>query len=88
MTYLYSDPERETDPHALPDVEVFQCDGWINDYDGSIIFQPPNDGEPDLWERFPDAWWYAYGQIGCLWDSDPQGPFASEEEALEHARDY
>ena len=24
MAYYYSDPSRETDPHALPDVEVFE----------------------------------------------------------------
>ena len=24
MTQAYSDPSRETDPHALPDIEVFQ----------------------------------------------------------------
>lgn len=23
MSYVYSDPSRENDPHALPDVEVF-----------------------------------------------------------------
>lgn len=23
MTQVYSDPSRETDPHALPDIEVF-----------------------------------------------------------------
>ena len=24
MAYIYSDPTRETDPHALPDIEVFR----------------------------------------------------------------
>lgn len=30
MTQVYSNPERESDPHALPDVEVF----YIGDCDG------------------------------------------------------
>jgi hypothetical protein len=33
MTQYYSDPSRENDPHALPDVEVFYCkDQYV--YDG------------------------------------------------------
>lgn len=31
MPYIYSNSEREADPHALPDIEVFQSvkgDGW------------------------------------------------------------
>jgi hypothetical protein len=58
MSYHYSNPTRENDPHALPDVEVF------------------NEGP---------QWFYAFGFPGCLWDSDPVGPFGSESEALADA---
>jgi hypothetical protein len=39
-------------------------------------------------DAFDGAWWYAYGQVGCLWDGDPSGPFASYDEAAEAAQDY
>jgi hypothetical protein len=93
MSYQYSDRSRETEPYALPDVEVFMETASICDVCGLVNFNNAFLGEcedcgadcPEIW---PDSWWYAYGQIGCLWDSDPVGPFASEEEALESARDY
>ena len=31
MTQFYSDPEREDDPHALPDCEVFYAELGVND---------------------------------------------------------
>jgi hypothetical protein len=33
MTQHYSDPTRESDPHALPDVEVFYHDGTYEEGD-------------------------------------------------------
>ena len=33
------------------------------------------------------GYWYAYGFPGCLWNSDPIGPFETYEEALEDARE-
>ena len=79
MTYKYIDAKRESDPHALPDVEVFE------------LVRPE---EFEL-EEFPDGktwlepgWYYRYGMPGYLPDSDPFGPFDTEEEALEDAREY
>ena len=95
----YSDPKRESDPH-LPDVEVFyrdgseifkceryghcsQCgkqanaDGYGSDdrlcYDCAI-------------EMYPKGyyWWSCFP--GCLPDSDPVGPFATREDALQDAQ--
>jgi hypothetical protein len=57
MTMYYSNPERESDPHALPDLEVFQLPGKKGWY-----------------------WWVCFP--GCLPDSEPQGPFDTEKEAL------
>ncbi len=91
MTYYYSDPARESEPHALPDVEVFQSKAWIDDIDGTIYFSLgdiPDEIGRDSLTYWPNSWFYAYGFIGCLWDSEPMGPFASESEALDAARDY
>lgn len=58
MSQHYSNPRRENDPHALPDLEIFYAaDGWY-------------------WQAcFPG-----------LPDSEPNGPFKSEEKALADAR--
>lgn len=66
MSQFYSEPERETDPYALPDVEIFHS----SDY-------PAEDGA----EPLEEGWYYWYCLPGCLPDSDPYGPFETEEEA-------
>jgi hypothetical protein len=33
------------------------------------------------------GFWYAYGSPGYLWDGEPTGPYATEEEALQAARE-
>lgn len=85
MSMHYSDPERASNTYALPDVEVFYRtaaaiasdvavyggDTWTN-----------GDGEP-----LGAGWYYWYCFPGCMPGSDPIGPFASENEALEDARD-
>lgn len=73
MTYQYTDASRESDPHALPDVEVFMY-GQGEDQRAMEWFEGV-------------GWYYAFGQIGCLWDSDPTGPFDTEAEALKEARE-
>ena len=70
MTQAYSDPSRESDPHALPDLEVFQEYGGVRDCDMN---------EP--------GWFYWYCFPGCLPDSEPVGPFASEAEAIAAAQE-
>lgn len=70
----YSNPARESDPHALPDIEV-----W---YHGACAFC---EGErPDVCNG--KGWYYWFCFPGCLPDSDPVGPFATEAEALEDAQ--
>jgi hypothetical protein len=81
MSYHYSDPSRETDPHALPDFEVFEHtaadgDGWVY----------PDCDSPA--HPLTMGWYYAFGFPGCLWDSEPVGPFDTEDEAIDDARDY
>lgn len=73
MSYIYSDPTRETDPHALPDVEVFTLGECKEDHAS---------------EWFAGiGWYFAFGFPGCLWDSDPIGPFNTEQEAINAARE-
>lgn len=67
----YRDPSRESDPHALPDVEVFQG----ADY-----------GDGDM-ELEPDKWYWWSCLPGCLPDGEPNGPFNTEAEALADAQD-
>ena len=79
MSYIYSDPTRESDPHALPDVEVFEVDYYLN-----------GDALPDEAHNLPGSetigwyWWSCFP--GCLPDGDPNGPFATEAEAIADAQ--
>ena len=50
---------------------------------------PACNGDPGNTEEHleHDKWYYWYCFPGCLPDSDPIGPFDTEEEAIEDARD-
>jgi len=85
MSQHYSKPERASDPHALPDVEVFH-----------VSAQDFADAGPDTWhaerlttlEYRPTAceelagWYWQACFPGCLPDGEPQGPYATEAEAI------
>lgn len=70
MSQHYSDPSRENDPHALPNVEVFHSD-WFHPEEGVLL---------EGW-----YWWACFP--GCLPDSEPNGPFETEAEAVADAQD-
>lgn len=70
MSQFYTDPRRAPNPYSLPDAEVFYADDLIGE-----------DGEP-----LDAGFYYWYCFPGCLPDSDPIGPFDTEEEAIEDAR--
>ncbi len=72
MSQAYFDPRREAAEHSLPDCEIFYADDLIDD-----------DGSP-----LPAGWYWWACSPGCLPDSDPCGPFDTEEEALENAQDF
>lgn len=76
MTFnqAYSDPTRANKPYALPDVEVFRLDSQ----EAKRITGSAQAGA---------GWYYWYCLPGCLPDSDAIGPFDTEAEALEDARD-
>lgn len=83
MSQAYSDPERENDPYALPDVEVFYMD------DSDCEECNTEDTAVGLTERpYTPGWYYWYCFPGCLPDSDPIGPFDTEDEAIADAQDH
>ena len=78
MSYHYTDKTRETEPTALPDVEVF----YMTDEQALEALTHSSYGFDAEAGHY-----YAHGSPGCLWDSDPVGPFDTEEEALKEARE-
>jgi hypothetical protein len=85
----YSDPRRESDPHALPDLEVFYhsektrhmlCEGYMEWHTQQPSTQVPCDQCPE-----PGWYWWSCSP-GCLPDGDAVGPFDSAESALADAR--
>jgi len=96
MAYHYTDKSRESDPHAQPDVEVLRSGYCECDMCGETYQHEPGGGQPtpEKCECGNDlactphriGWFAAYGFPGCLWDSDPVGPFDTEAEALTEAR--
>ena len=77
MSQQYSDPARADEQYALPDVEVFYVSqGEIDDLE--------RDGEET--ELQEQGWYFWFCFPGCLPDSDPMGPYASEQLAIDAAR--
>ena len=83
MSQHYSDPSRESDPYALPDVVVFYADEGDLQIEGYACHSPPEENE----EPSPAGWYYWFCFPGCMPDSDPIGPFATEREAVRAMRD-
>ena len=76
---FYTDPERENDPNALPDAEVFTVNA--SDCLPDTVFWNDDEGEP-----FPSGFYWWARLPGCLADSDPIGPFDTEQQAIDDAR--
>jgi len=81
----YSNPERDNDPHALPNVEVFYVHPaeTRKSYHNDRLFV----GEGEFAGVTEPGWYWWSCFPGCLPDSDPVGPFATEAEALADAQD-
>lgn len=75
MAQHYSNPARASNPHALPDVETF----LVRDSRDHVIGE---DGEP-----LAAGWYWQACFPGCLPDSEPVGPFDTEDAALADAQD-
>ena len=86
MPYHYSNPTLEKHPTALPDVEIFEACGAC----GPNLIHEATDSNYTK-EGCPgydrEAFFFAFGFPGCLWDSEPVGPYDTEEEALTAARE-
>lgn len=86
----YSDSQRETEPYALPDIEVFWHEhakrelcalnaGDKAELYGECITDDEGDCLGSGW-----YWWTCFP--GCLPDSEPFGPFETYEAALTDAQ--
>ncbi len=81
MSQAYSDPKRADDPYALPDVETF----YVNeDQARAARREPDHEVNGSATEA---GWYYWFCFPGCLPDTDPIGPFASEDEAIADAQE-
>jgi len=78
MAQEYSDPLRENDPHALPDIEITY---WSAETNADFIRDYPNE------EGMEPGWYWQPCFPGCLPDGEPVGPFDTYEEALADARE-
>jgi hypothetical protein len=76
MTQFYSNPEREGNPHALPDAEVF----FVSSQEA--IENASGDGP------MQEGWYYWFCFPGCLPDGEPIGPFETEQNAIDDCRDF
>lgn len=83
--YIYSDENRESETYALPDIEIFyvdktMADEW-NEYN--------NDWSSSTMEMtdYTPGYYYQFCFPGCLPDSEPYGPYETEEDAIEAARE-
>lgn len=100
MTMIYSNPARgANDEHALPNVETFSariitgtCSDcgeftipWSEDSD-TYCPQCSAVADEDTVHVGVMAWWWWICFPGCLPDGEPNGPFATELEAIEDAQ--
>lgn len=83
MIQVYSDPEYESDSNALPNFEV-----WYVSQSEAPTFAVT---WCDLDDKFNPAdyvgWYYWACFPGCLPDSDPVGPFETEDAAIADLRE-
>lgn len=99
MSQQYSDPNRETDPHALPDIEVFYVPvtefvrAKVSEWPYERVREEMDNTNENTDEEWISAsvrlvgWYYWSCFPGCLPDSDPVGPFDTEDAAITAMRD-
>lgn len=81
MGQAYSDPKRENDPHALPDVEYW----YVSPKQAANRVKAYDDGSSDDCTETGWYWWPCIP--GCLPDGEAMGPFATEEECIADFQD-
>lgn len=89
MSHHYSDPKREDDGYALPDLEVFYVAAMgmseCPSEDCQVSLNSPE--QITLHQSEHRGWYWQACFPGCLSDSEPMGPFETEAEALKDARE-
>ena len=81
MSYIYTDTTRENETYALPNAEVFYVSPM------EVIYNTQNIDHADEY-TITEAGWYWWSCFeGCLPDSEAIGPFDTEKEAIENARE-
>lgn len=89
MSQAYSDPKRESDPHALPNVEVWHAPHAVTCDDCGLVWEAAEyvDHTCEV-SVYPTPGWYWQSCFpGCWPDGDPFGPFETEAEALADAQE-
>jgi hypothetical protein len=79
----YSDPRRENETHALPDIEVFEV--W-DEQSCPWCCEPSDDPMNAHCDEHKGFYWQSCFP-GCLPDGDPVGPFETKDEALADAHE-
>lgn len=83
MPYYFSNPQpREVNPWAVPDLEVFHV-GQLDELSCPVA----GDGQQHNNHHEHLGWYYWFCQPGCLPNTEAMGPFKTEQEALDTARD-
>ena len=97
MSRHYSDESRASEPYALPDVEVWQDRVYMSDcceiahcgeHATATDEQPcASCGGVTTFTATPRIGWFWWTCFpGCLPDSEPVGPFATEQDAIDDAQ--
>lgn len=93
MSRHYSDPLREANPWSLPDAEIFrwtegemrlcpQCGARHPFDEGLGCHECGAETDPS-----DEGFYFWFCLPGCLPDSEPDGPYATEQAALDAARE-
>lgn len=93
MTQFYTDTSRELDTYRMPNAEVFYVEEgeWYYDDNGErhdpSDFPDEDTAEQENLTACETGYYYWYCLPGCMPDSDPHGPFETEELAIADARE-
>lgn len=91
----YSDPRKHSDPHSLPDVEVFDSDYTSADCphcDATFLSLDCDTGDVKCEDcrgsftlessELKHGWFWWYCLPGCMPEGEPRGPFEDKSEAM------
>lgn len=76
--HIYSNPDREAGGNSLPNIEVF----FLKKATILVCDMRDEEGDP-----FEEGWYWQTGFPGCMPDGEPNGPFATQADALADARE-